>query len=307
MQLRSLLIVGFALLCGGAAAVGVSVFGAPKAGASQEMLIMTAMDIPRGQTIEADMVRARPYPKELAPPGVLTKIEDVVGRATLVPLVKDEPVLDTKLAVKGSGRGLAALIPKGMRAMTIQTPNVATGVAGFILPGNRVDVLVTLTDTAVDLRNNTTSSTVLENVEILAVDQKIDAPAENKTDYKEMRSVTLLVTPSQQTRLNLAMNKGTLHLSLRNAGDSRPAVAPSSTMTDLKEPAGKKPTWDERLKAALAEYAKAQQARQREAARAARTAAPPAPPAAPPVLRIRTLRGVHEGEIRLGRLDVRGS
>ena len=74
----------------------------------------------------------------------MTKLEDALDRAVAIPMVMDEPVLDAKLSPKGSGRGLAALVPKGMPAVTIQTPSVASGVAGFILPGNRVDVLLTM-------------------------------------------------------------------------------------------------------------------------------------------------------------------
>jgi pilus assembly protein CpaB len=105
-----------------------------------------------------------------------------------------------------------ALIPQGMRAFTIRVPNpnVATGVAGSLLPGNKVDVL--LTASGGDLNDVIGTTTLLQNVEILAVDQKIEAPAENKVDLKEMLSVTLLVTPQQAKQLNLAQNKGLLHL-----------------------------------------------------------------------------------------------
>ena len=74
----------------------------------------------------------------------LTKLEDAVDRAVFIPLIKDEPVLEGKLAPRERAAALAALVPKGMRAFTIQTPNVASGVAGFILPGNKVDVLLTV-------------------------------------------------------------------------------------------------------------------------------------------------------------------
>ena len=104
--------------------------------------------------------------------------------------------------------------------------------AGFILPGNKVDVLLTVDDisgiTKVGIQgssgggsSNASTTTLLQNVEILAVDQKTTAPAENKIDAKELRSVTLLVTPQQANELGLAQNKGKLHLALRNLDDSQ--------------------------------------------------------------------------------------
>jgi pilus assembly protein CpaB len=104
------------------------------------------------------------------------------------------------------------LIPRGMRAFTIRVlnPNAATGEASSVLPGNKVDVL--LTDSGGDLNHVNGATTLIQNVEILAVDQKIETPAENKVDLNEMGSVTLLVTPQQAKQLVLAQNKGLLHL-----------------------------------------------------------------------------------------------
>jgi pilus assembly protein CpaB len=135
-------------------------------------------------------------------------------------MIKGDLLMESKVAAKGAGRGLAAVIPAGMRAVTIQTPNVATGVAGFILPGNKVDILLTMTNQGSDDRTGGGSTiTLLQNVEILAVDQQVDVPQANKIDTKELRSVTLLVTPAEASRLDLGQNKGTLRLTLRNPID----------------------------------------------------------------------------------------
>ena len=128
-----------------------------------------------------------------------------------------------------------------MRAISIQIPNVATGVGGFVLPGNKVDVLVTMNDDGRETRNGQSTLTLLENVEIMAVDQTIEAPAANKVDAKEMRSVTLLVTPEQAGRLNLGMNKGILHLSLRNPTDDASAKPAPAVMADIRPPAPEPP------------------------------------------------------------------
>jgi pilus assembly protein CpaB len=121
-----------------------------------------------------------------------------------------------------------------MRAVTIQTPNISTGVAGFILPGNKVDVLLTVsTSGASDPTGGGSTMTLLQNVEILAVDQRIEAPQDNKMDPKDLRSVTLLVTPVDAARLDLGQNKGTLHLALRNHADTGTEPVELATLTSL--------------------------------------------------------------------------
>ncbi len=177
------------------------------------------------------------------------------GRWTLR-LLKDEPVVNGKLAPKGSGRGMAALIPKGMRAFTIRTPRIAPGVAGFVMPGYKVDVLLTMNDVrANDQTGGGSTTTLLQNVEISAVDQNIDAPAENKMD-KDLRSVTLLVTPQQAKQLDLGQNKGTLRLALRNEHDKDDARTRSATVTDLRfRPEKSKPDEEEKLPISSEEWA----------------------------------------------------
>src|SRR5262249_46550409 len=160
--------------------------------------------IPRGTMVSAEAIREREYPKDLVPAGAITRLEDAVGRVVFIPLAKEDPLVDSKLAAKGAAGGLAPLIPKGMRAFTIPTPNLESGVAGFVLPGNRVDVLLTVSNPGNnDDTGGGSTTTLLQNVEILAVDQRVDAPAENKVDPKDLRSVTLLVTPNQAAMLDL--------------------------------------------------------------------------------------------------------
>jgi pilus assembly protein CpaB len=179
-------------------------------------VVVAVASIPRGASITSDLVKTRVYPKAMLPDGALVKVADALERTVYVPLVRDEPILDSKLAPKGAKRGMAALIPDGLRAFTIHTPSVASGVGGFILPGNKVDILLTL-----EGKRGSMTTTLLQNLEILAVDQRIDAPADNRVDPNQLRSVTLLVTPDQAARLSLGQNKGALHLSLRNHKDER--------------------------------------------------------------------------------------
>ena len=292
MSPRSILITVLALVFGGSAAVGVSSFiqnpQAPKADVVP--VVVAAVEIPRGGSITAEQIKTRDFPRELVPPGAITKVEDAVDRAVFIPLMKDDTILDNKLAPKGAGRGLAALIPKGMRAFTITT-TLTSGVAGFVLPGNKVDVLLTIANVGPnDQTGGGSTSTLLQDVEILAVDQKMNAPAENKIDAKEMRSVTLLVTPNQANLLELGQSKGTLHLSLRHAEDRAAGNMRPATMYDLQFRQEK--PWDQRAKDVLAALGDA-------LAKARPATPPPARAAVTPKKSIRTIRGSSEGMVLL--------
>ena len=252
MSARSLLMVALALILGGSAAVGVNSFmqGATGPKSAVVPVVVAVVDLLRGGSITPEAVTIKQFPRELVPAGALSKLEDAVNRGIFVPLTKDEPVLESKLAPKGAGRGLAALIPKGMRAYSVKVPDVAQGVAGFILPGNRVDVLLSLGE--ISGSNETgggSTTTLLQNVEILAVDQKMDAPSDNKVDTKDLRSVTLLVNPQQANLLDLGQNKGMLHLALRNLEDNKAAQTKPATLIDLRVRQEK--PWDERAKGVL--------------------------------------------------------
>jgi pilus assembly protein CpaB len=294
---QSIMVITLALIFGGSAAVGVNNLVKDRAAPAAETVpvLVALVDLPRGGMITADMVKVRDFPKGAALAGTLTKPEEAVDRTVSVPILKDEPVLDSKLSPRGSGRGMAALVPKGMRAFTIQTPNIATGVAGFILPGNKVDVLLNVKDGSND--NETgggVTTTLLQQVEILAVDQRTDAPADNKVDPKELRSVTLVVTPEQAKLLDLGQNKGTLHLALRNPEDT--TVDSSKPVTALNLRYRQEKPWDERAKSFLEALGKVVAQRKPDP-----PPPPPAPevvakaPEPPPRLFIRTIRGPQEG------------
>jgi pilus assembly protein CpaB len=276
MSLRSLLVIGLALVSGISAALGVRFFiDNPLTGPDPETVpvVVAAADVPRGMTLSDDLLKTRACPKDLVPVGAITRAEEVIGRVAFTPLVKDEPVLEGKLATKGSGRGMAALTQKGMRTFTIPTPTVAAGVAGFILPGDKVDVLLTVKgQNQNDGSGGGITTRLLQNVEVLAVNQRLSAPSENKVDPKELQSVTLLVSPNQDGMLALAQTMGTLHLSLRNGGDGRDANTPPVTLADLRLLQGKPKD-------------------QPKEAKPARTRAQP--------IRIRILRGTHESAVTI--------
>jgi pilus assembly protein CpaB len=303
---QSMIAVVLALVCGGSAAVGVRQIVGTRTTPRQETVpvVVAKNSIPRGMLVSADVTKTRDYPKDLVPVGAILKTDDVVERSAVITMAQDEPILESKLSPKGQ-RGLASLVSEGMRAFTITT-NVASGVAGFILPGNKVDVLLTVSDkgniptvsdkgnipTVSDKRNNDPTgggitTTLLQNVEILAVDQSVEAPAENKVNSNDLRSVTLLVTPNQAAKLSLGQSSGTLHLMLRNANDGMAVKSRPTTMYDIQL-ASEPPTrsWDERAKDLLKAWGEAM---------AKRPA--PRPKAAPAVKSIRTIRGGSEGAV----------
>ena len=235
MSFRSIIVLLLAGVCGICAVVAIlnsTGFSSTK-GRDTVKVVVAAVEIHRGETISAKMVRTVDWPKGLVPGGSLLKIEDAVDRTALTGIMQDEPLLTAKIASGTSGHGLAPLIEDGMCAFTILTPSDATGVAGFIMPGNRVDVVLTVGGND-DASGGGTATTLLQNIEVLAVGQRLEVPRENKMESKEMRSVTLSVTPDQAAKLGLAQSKGTLHLSLRGDVDSNTAPVNTVTLKELR-------------------------------------------------------------------------
>ena len=212
MSTRTIIVVLLALLCGASAAVfAVQLRGrsGPAAGETQSV-VTAAVDITRGQVLDEKMLKITRYQEQDVPRGALTSIDDAVGRTILVSLVPNEPLVATKLADKSAGRGLAALIPAGKRAFTIDAAHVASDVGGFIVPGNHVDVLLTTTPTGSDdSTGGGVTTTLLQDVPVLAVGPKLEAPEDASKPIKnDVKSVTLLVTPDQAAKLDLGLNRG---------------------------------------------------------------------------------------------------
>jgi pilus assembly protein CpaB len=294
---RTILIAVLALTFGGSAAVGVNLMynQAPATATETVAVVVAANDIGRGTVIIPDLVTTREFPKDLVPPGAMNKVEDALERVSLHSLVKDETLLESMLSAKNAKGGLAGIVPKGMRAFTIHTPQVASSVGGFILPGNKVDVLLTMTSSnANDFTGGAVTTTLLQNVEILAVDQRLDAPSENKVDPRNLQSVTLLVTPDQAAKLELGQNKGSLHLTLRNPEDSAPAKTQPATLSGLQYYQEK--PWTQQAKELIEAFAKL---------KTEKTSASPESVAdgPPPVLEIRTIRNTYSGVVQLEELS----
>ena len=245
MNVRSVLVGGLAVVCGISAMVLVQALRKPPSGPVIEKagVVFAAAELKPGETIQEGMIELREIPKAEVPEDAIFKLSDAIDRAAMVPLDKGDMLREKKLAEKGAGRGMAALIKTGMRAFTIQTPSFSSSLAGFLLPGNRVDVLLTA-DTSGgsnDESGGASTTTLLQNVEILAVHTTVNTPTANKIDPEQARSVTLLVTPPDASLLDLGQNKGTLHLSLRNLKDTGSIKPTPTTLADLGMPKVTKP------------------------------------------------------------------
>jgi pilus assembly protein CpaB len=189
-------------------------------------LVVASRTLPLGTVVSGDAVKLREAPENLFPTGGFSKVEDVVGRPVTATIQADEAVLEARLAPRGSGAGLAPLIPPGMRAISVRVNDVV-GVAGFVLPGLRVDVLVTGQPAG---RAETQTRTVLQNVPVLSAGQTI------QTDGKSAISapvVTLLVTPEDAEALTLANTEGRIQLVLRNSSDGVVAQPRGRQLSDL--------------------------------------------------------------------------
>lgn len=320
MGSRTMLLAVLALAAGIAAAIGVRRLAErwEPAAAEETMAVVTVRaDVPRGEKIEADDVNTVNWPKSKVPEGVSGDREKIVGRIALTPLFTGQPVFENMLAPPDTLAGLASLVPKGLRAFTILTPTIASGVAGFVLPGNHVDVLLTVSGASQE-SGGAVTVTLLQSVEILAVDQLLDAPSENRVRTSSLKSVTLLVTPEQAAKLSLAQNKGTLELALRNPEDQTAAGNVPVTIADLRlrgelpdpdalkkdaeEEARLEKEKQELLASLQAEMDKRLEAVQSELLSTREmlsqaTASRDKKSQTPPELRIRTLRGTHGGVV----------
>jgi pilus assembly protein CpaB len=180
-------------------------------------LVVAKQDVPVGTILEAQHVRLAGWPQDTNVEGSFAKIEDVLGRGATAQLVTNEPVTERKLAPKEAGGGLPPTIPAGMRAMSVKVNDVI-GVAGFTVPGTRVDVLVTVRDGAGG-NQSSISRAVLNNIQVLAAGTKFDQDQSKNGQPIKTAVVTLLVTPPDAEKLALAQTEGQLLLALRNPLD----------------------------------------------------------------------------------------
>lgn len=185
-----------------------------KAPLSVQPMVVATTRLAYGTVLQREHVRTIDWAAEYRPNGSFTSVDAVIGRVIIEDLVQDEAILAERLAPTDATGGLSTVIPKGKRAVSVRV-NEVIGVAGFVLPKTRVDVLVSV-NLGGDKRKSA-SRMILQNVEVLAAGQTIERDAEGEP--QTVNVITLLVTPVQAERLTLASNEGDVQLALRNGLD----------------------------------------------------------------------------------------
>jgi len=213
-------------------------------------LIAAAKDIKIGMILApADLTTIQVVGQP--PQGSILDKKNAIGRGVISNIYAGEPILDNRLAPVGSGGGLAATIKEGYRACAIKVDEVV-GVAGFVTPGMRVDVLVSGIPPNQGNTQETQTRTILQNIEVLSAGTDIQKDAEGKP--QQVQVVNLLVTPEQAQILALASNQMKIQLVLRNPLDTSMAPVPETAMTNLfggvKPPAPKSDHGPRKVKAA---------------------------------------------------------
>jgi len=177
-------------------------------------VVMAADDIQVGTKLEAHHVHVVTLPQSAVPPGAFSATSQVLGRGAILPVSKGEFILPSKLAALSAGSGLPSMIPQGMRAVSVRVNDVVS-VAGFVQPGSHVDVLATGQGGG----NDRQTTTVLENVLVLAVGKSLDRNP--LADAQTAPVITLAVSPDDAQKLALVSQEGRIQLSLRNPMDTR--------------------------------------------------------------------------------------
>jgi pilus assembly protein CpaB len=165
-----------------------------------------------------------------APRGTFVRMEDVMNRGIVSPIYEDEPILADRLAAAGSGAGLAALIPQGMRAFAVKVDEVV-GVSGFVTPGMRVDVLMTGIPPGDSAASGPRVKTLMQNIQVLSAGANLHRDSEGKP--QQVPVVNVLVTPEQAEALSLASNQTHIQLVLRNPVDTHVATPSGTAMAQL--------------------------------------------------------------------------
>ncbi len=226
MRNRIFAVIAIAILAGGGLAYGTYNFmqnqPVKTVNVETQPVVVAAADLSLGAELKKEDLHVASFPAGQAPEGAFAKPEDVIGRGVIVPLVKNEPILAAKLASKEAGAGLPPVIPEGMRAVSVRV-NEVVGVAGYVLPGTRVDVVATASPTM--NQTDTTSKVVLANVQVVTAGTRLEQDQE-KGKPMQVTVVTLLVTPEQVERLALASTEGKIQLALRNPLDQSAPATP---------------------------------------------------------------------------------
>lgn len=229
---RAYVVMAVAILFGLMAVAMASRWLLKQPGGTGGRIVVAATDISLGQRLAPEMFKLAEWPGDSVPKGAFTDPQRLDGRVLKTNILVGEPVVEARLAPVGTLGGLSAVITEGKRALTVRVNDVI-GVAGFALPGNYVDVIVSMQkdlDPGANARQQSISKIVLERILVLAVAQEVNR---DETKPKVVNAVTLEVTPEQAEKLDLARSVGTLSLALRNQVDPEAARTDGATKLTL--------------------------------------------------------------------------
>jgi pilus assembly protein CpaB len=199
--------------------------------ASNQEIVVAAQDIPPGTTLNDEalkkgLIKTTPWPKTSIPAGAYSSPQQVMGKVNRVKILANEPILESRLA--GEGAGLTVRLEAGKRALALRVDEIV-GVSGFIVPDDRVDVILTTTPLGGG-QDTKISKIVLQNKRVLSVAQS----TEQKDGKPQLaRSITLEVTPEEAEKLSLASQEGQIVLALRGLGDDAQLTTIGSNKRDL--------------------------------------------------------------------------
>ena len=237
--------------------------------------------IPVGTRLTSDHLRVATFPARSPIPGAFSDPQQVIDRGTIDTLSENEPITASKVAGPEAGAGLPPVIPPGMRAMSVRV-NEVIGVAGFVLPGTRVDVIVTVQDDGDGQGvKEAMSRTVLSNVVVLTAGTRYDNDRAKEGEAQRSTVVTLAVLPEDGERVALATSQGQISLALRNPVDADETKTTGIRFASLMKGTGPQTVVDPPTRRVVA----------------VRPPAPkPAAPVVPAVYRVETIRGAKRAE-----------
>jgi pilus assembly protein CpaB len=275
-QTRTLIVLAVAVAMAGVAAYLVYrvVTNIPirEVEVARRFQVVAAKNLGMGTRIAEADVKVVAWPEDAPVEGGFSEISQVVGRGVLQTIVLNEPVVQHKLAAPEAGAGLPPTIKEGMRALSLRVNDVV-GVAGYVLPGTKVDVLVTLREQPNAASNMT--RVVVDNVHVLAAGKIYDTEQGRQGQAIDTAVVTLMLTPEQAEKVALAASEGQILLTLRNPLDAEPTVSPGARRATLFSRGGVPVTIDDAA----------------PRPRVSRAVAPPPPPPPPPPKTVEAIRG----------------
>ena len=219
-QHRTLIVVAVAVLTAGLSSFAVSrvIQGMPvrEVEVAHTQVVVAATNLTMGTRLQETQLKLVPWPEGSPVEGTFTDPQELLSRGLIEAVAANEPITERQLAPLAAGAGLSTVIPEGMRAISVRVNDVV-GVAGFILPGSRVDVLVTVRDSSASSEPMT--RTVVSKVQVLTAGTSLDQEKAKDGEPAQVGVVTLAVLPEDAERIALAQNEGRITLALRNMLD----------------------------------------------------------------------------------------